>query len=75
MSLKPVYPKRFFFVDEPLNQAINLLETPESRCCELENYAAGTLHDGVSVAAVDNDGQFVGVVINGIAKREVSKQQ
>ncbi|XP_068628508.1 arylalkylamine N-acetyltransferase 1-like isoform X2 [Battus philenor] len=62
--------RRFFFRDEPLNQTINLLETPESRCLELEDYAASTLHDGVSVAAIDDNGDFVGVVINGIVKRE-----
>ncbi|CAH2041305.1 unnamed protein product, partial [Iphiclides podalirius] len=62
--------RRFFFRDEPLNQTINLLETPESRCFELEDYAASTLRDGVSVAAVDDNAQFVGVVINGLVRRD-----
>ncbi|CAG4953125.1 arylalkylamine N-acetyltransferase 1-like [Colias croceus] len=62
--------RRYFFRDEPLNQTINLLETPESRCFELEDYAASTLQDGVSIAVVDEDGKFVGMVINGIAKRD-----
>ncbi|CAK1582649.1 unnamed protein product [Parnassius mnemosyne] len=62
--------RRFFFRDEPLNKTINLLETPQSRCMELEEYAASTLRDGVSVAAVDGNGEFVGLVINGLARRE-----
>ncbi|XP_072930919.1 arylalkylamine N-acetyltransferase 1-like [Epargyreus clarus] len=62
--------RRFFFRDEPLNQAINLIETPESRCFELEDYAASTLDDGASVAAVDDNGELVGIVINGIARRD-----
>lgn len=62
--------RRFFFLDEPLNQTINLLETPESRCYELEDYAASSLADGVSVAAVDKNGDFVGIVINGLSRRD-----
>ncbi|XP_047533907.1 arylalkylamine N-acetyltransferase 1 isoform X1 [Vanessa atalanta] len=62
--------RRFFFRDEPLNLTINLLETPESRCIELEDYASSTLSDGASVAAIDENGDFVGMVINGIVKRE-----
>lgn len=54
-----------------MNLAVNLLETPESRCDELEDYAASTLEDGVSVAAVDEKGEYVGVIINGIVRREV----
>ncbi|KAG6442464.1 dopamine N-acetyltransferase isoform X2 [Manduca sexta] len=64
------YLRRFFFRDEPMNLAVNLLETSESRCIELEDYAAGTLEDGVSVAAVDENGDFIGLIINGIARRK-----
>nr|ADD70323.1 arylalkylamine N-acetyltransferase type 1 protein [Bombyx mori]ADQ28098.1 arylalkylamine N-acetyltransferase short mutant [Bombyx mori] len=66
--------RRFFFRDEPMNLAVNLLETPESRCTELDDYAAATLSDGVSVAAVDENGDYVGVIINGIVRRETSGQ-
>ncbi|XP_032518102.1 arylalkylamine N-acetyltransferase 1-like isoform X1 [Danaus plexippus] len=62
--------RRFFFRDEPLNFTINLLETPESRCYELEDYTASSLADGASVAAVDENGEFVGMVINGVVRRE-----
>ncbi|VVC92355.1 unnamed protein product, partial [Leptidea sinapis] len=40
------------------------------RCYELEEYAASTLEDGVSTAVVDENGEFVGVVINGVVSRE-----
>lgn len=54
-----------------MNLAVNLLETPESRCMDLEDYAAATLDDEVSVAAVDENGDYVGLAINGIVRREV----
>lgn len=56
-----------------MNLAVDLLETPESRCMELEDYASTTLDEGVSVAAVAENGDFVGVIINGIVRREVCK--
>ncbi|CAG9101118.1 unnamed protein product [Plutella xylostella] len=62
--------RRFFFRDEPMNQAIQLLETPDSRCEELEEYAAATLDEEVSFAVVDDQGEFAGVIINGIVRRE-----
>ncbi|XP_048483400.1 arylalkylamine N-acetyltransferase 1-like [Plutella xylostella] len=62
--------RRFFFRDEPMNQAIQLLETPDSRCEELEDYAAATLDEEVSFAVVDDQGEFAGVIINGIVRRE-----
>ncbi|KAL4715760.1 hypothetical protein ACJJTC_006339 [Scirpophaga incertulas] len=61
---------RFFFRDEPMNSAVNLLETPESRCYELEEYSASSIDQGLSVVAVDDNGNFVGLVINGLVKRE-----
>jgi hypothetical protein len=66
---------RFFFRDEPMNLAVNLLETPESRCEELEDYSASTIDQGFSVAAVDDNGEFVGLVINGLVTREVRKKK
>ncbi|CAH2269176.1 jg1707 [Pararge aegeria aegeria] len=62
--------RRFFFLDEPLNQTINLLETPESRCFELEEYASSSLADDASIAAVDENGDYVGIVLNGVVRRE-----
>uniref|UniRef100_A0A1E1VZG3 aralkylamine N-acetyltransferase n=2 Tax=Pectinophora gossypiella TaxID=13191 RepID=A0A1E1VZG3_PECGO len=62
--------RRFFFRDEPMNRAVGLLETPQSRCEELEEYATSSLDDKVSIAAFDDDGQIVGVIINGIATRK-----
>lgn len=54
-----------------MNNAVKLLETPDSRCLELEEYAALTLDDEVSLAAVDERGEFVGLCINGIVTRKV----
>ncbi|KAM3960229.1 arylalkylamine N-acetyltransferase [Aphomia sociella] len=62
--------RNFFFLDEPMNLAVNLLETPDSRCIELEEYSASSISEGLSIAAVDEKGEFVGVIINGLAKRE-----
>lgn len=62
--------RKFFFRDEPMNLAVNLLETPDSQCLQLEEYAASTLEDGASLAAVDENGDYIGVIVNGIAKRE-----
>ncbi|KAI5643304.1 hypothetical protein NE865_04722 [Phthorimaea operculella] len=62
--------RRFFFRDEPMNLAVQLLETPESRCQELEDYAVSSLEEEVSVAAYDDQGEMVGVILNGIARRE-----
>ncbi|XP_053608968.1 uncharacterized protein LOC128674472 [Plodia interpunctella] len=62
--------RRFFFQDEPMNLAVNLLETPNSRCEELEEYSASTLEQGLSLATVDEHGQIVGVILNGLARRE-----
>ncbi|RVE51340.1 hypothetical protein evm_004020 [Chilo suppressalis] len=61
---------RFFFRDEPMNKAVNLLETAESRCEELEEYSASTVDQGFSVAAMDETGKMVGLVINGLVRRE-----
>ncbi|KAL0878957.1 hypothetical protein ABMA27_003947 [Loxostege sticticalis] len=62
--------RRFFFRDEPMNQAVNLLETPDSRCPELEEYSASSIGQGYSVVAVDDNGDFVGLIINGLVKKE-----
>ncbi|CAH0400210.1 unnamed protein product [Chilo suppressalis] len=40
--------QKFFFRDEPMNKAVNLLETAESRCEELEEYSASTVDQGFS---------------------------
>ncbi|XP_047028280.1 arylalkylamine N-acetyltransferase 1-like [Helicoverpa zea] len=61
--------RRFFFRDEPMNVAVKLIESPTSRCHELEEYAASSLDQGVSVAAVDDNGEFVGVIINALIHR------
>ncbi|VVC92356.1 unnamed protein product [Leptidea sinapis] len=55
--------RRTFFIDEPLNKAIGLCE-PDG-CPELEDYCLKTL-PGLSHKALDEDGNIVGVLINGV---------
>ncbi|XP_059062791.1 uncharacterized protein LOC131855533 [Achroia grisella] len=62
--------RNFFFLDEPMNRAVNLLETPESRCIELEEYSSSSIVQELSVAAVDEKGEFIGIIINGLVRRE-----
>lgn len=57
-----------------MNRAVELLETPDSRCPELEDYASSSLSDDVSIAAFDDLGEMVGVVVNGVVTREVGKR-
>lgn len=56
--------RRTFYVDEPLNQAIALNET--SLCTELDDYCSHSLLEGLSFKAMDNEGNIVGVMINGV---------
>lgn len=61
-----------FFKDEPLNIAIGLLQDGQ-RCYELEDYCTIPLSQGVSLAAVNEANEIVGVCINNINyRRETS---
>lgn len=60
--------RRFFFQDEPLNVDVKLLEK-EPTCKELEEYSLKCIKDGVSVMAVNDNGDIVGVCLNGIVNR------
>lgn len=55
-----------------MNRAVNLIETPESRCLELEEYITRSLQENISVAAFDDNDEIVGVIINGISRKNVS---
>lgn len=54
-----------FFKDEPLNIAVGLLQEGQ-RCHELEDYCTMPLSQGVSLAAVNEANEIVGVCINNI---------
>lgn len=53
--------KTFFFRDEPLNVNLRLIEHPEYRCKELEEYSIKCLKDNLSLMAVTNSGKIIGV--------------
>lgn len=60
--------RKFFFLDEPLNLDVKLLET-EPTCKELEAYSIKSIKDGLSLMAVSDSGNIVGVCLNGSANR------
>lgn len=58
--------RRFFFRDEPLNQAIKLIpEGEDSTCIELEEYSLSSIDDHLSLMAVSSTGAIIGVLLNG----------
>ncbi|XP_054736531.1 arylalkylamine N-acetyltransferase 1 [Anastrepha obliqua] len=56
--------RRFFFKDEPLNKFLNLGDCPE-----LEEYTLKCVKDNCSFKAVHNNGELIGVFLNGLLKR------
>lgn len=60
-----------FFKDEPLNIAVGI--SSANRCRELEDYCTMPLSQGVSLAAVNDQNQILGLTINSVIyKREAS---
>ncbi|KAK7789710.1 hypothetical protein R5R35_012310 [Gryllus longicercus] len=59
--------KRFFFRDEPLNVAVQLLGPRHDQpCVPLEEYCAEALQEPLSIAAVaPGSGELLGVCLNG----------
>lgn len=57
-----------FFADEPLNKAVKLCRKGEGHV-ELERHSLSTLGANLSVMAVDERNQVVGVALNGVLKR------
>lgn len=66
---------RFFFRDEPLNVEKNLLETPEARCPELEEYSVKSIEEGCSLMAIDADGEIVGITVNGVQNKDDPEEE
>ncbi|XP_039757177.1 uncharacterized protein LOC120631599 [Pararge aegeria] len=58
--------KRTFYIDEPLNLAVGLCPSETDPCPELDSYCTSSLHEGFSFKATDDDGNVVGVMINGV---------
>ncbi|KAF5294537.1 hypothetical protein FQR65_LT10729 [Abscondita terminalis] len=57
--------RKFFFKDEPLNIAVNLIENENSRCLELEEFSLKCLKSGLSLMAITPKGEVIGVCLNG----------
>lgn len=61
--------RRYFFKDEPLNVALNLLE--ENKTCDaLENFSLKSIYEGVSLMTTNEEGEIIAVCINGILNRD-----
>lgn len=61
--------RSYFFLDEPLNIAVGLLDEPGSVCHELEQYCKESITDGVSLMAFSPSDELIGVSICGIMRR------
>ncbi|XP_067629663.1 arylalkylamine N-acetyltransferase 1 isoform X2 [Eurosta solidaginis] len=56
--------RKFFFKDEPLNTFLDL-----GHCPELEEYSLKCIKDNCSFKAVHNNGELIGVFLNGLLRR------
>ncbi|KAF9806327.1 hypothetical protein SFRURICE_001182 [Spodoptera frugiperda] len=56
--------RKYFLRDEPMSQAVKLINGPNDRCMEAEKSVASAIDEGFSVTAVDENEELVGVVIN-----------
>ncbi|XP_025423942.1 dopamine N-acetyltransferase-like isoform X2 [Sipha flava] len=66
--------KKFFFRDEPLNVAIQLLEEIDS-ATKLEKYCIGYLKYGMTFMAVSQAGDIMGVILNNIMHRNEEEEE
>ncbi|RVE51339.1 hypothetical protein evm_004019 [Chilo suppressalis] len=57
--------KKTFYVDEPLNEAVELWNENQP-CEELDEYCVSSLLKGYSFKAVDKQGNIVGAMISGV---------
>ncbi|KAM3960216.1 arylalkylamine N-acetyltransferase 1 [Aphomia sociella] len=57
--------QKTFYIDEPLNETVELCSTGTS-CPELDEYCTHSLLEGLSFKAIDGEGNIIGVLINGI---------
>ncbi|XP_026752553.1 arylalkylamine N-acetyltransferase 1-like [Galleria mellonella] len=58
--------KKTFYIDEPLNEAVELCDE-NGICPELDEYCTHSLLEGLSFKAIDQDDNIVGVIINGVS--------
>ncbi|KAK5643352.1 hypothetical protein RI129_007197 [Pyrocoelia pectoralis] len=67
--------RKYFFRDEPLNLAVKLIESPDSRCIELEEYSLKSIKEGNSIMAVTPCGKIVGVCLNGLINGKDTEEE
>ncbi|KAF2901478.1 hypothetical protein ILUMI_04703 [Ignelater luminosus] len=70
-----VFLRKFFFRDEPLNTSIQLIESENAVCMELEEFSLKSLYEGISLIATTTSGKIVGVCLNGILKRDDPEEE
>ncbi|KAF5282072.1 hypothetical protein FQA39_LY00597 [Lamprigera yunnana] len=61
--------RKFFFKDEPLNVAVNLLDQ-NLTCEELETYSVKSIHEGTSLMAITNSNEIIAVSLNSTIKSD-----
>ncbi|KAB0799471.1 hypothetical protein PPYR_07351 [Photinus pyralis] len=62
--------KKNFFLDEPLNDYVKLIEFKDSTCEELEQFCKEKIHEKNSVMAITPSGQILGVSLNGTLEED-----
>lgn len=67
--------RKFFFKDEPLNVAVQLIEYENSTCAELEKYSLKSIKEGTSLMAVTNSNHVIGVCLNGTIINSTSDEE
>ncbi|KAF5294536.1 hypothetical protein FQR65_LT10728 [Abscondita terminalis] len=68
--------RKFFFKDEPLNIAVELTNSENSCCEELENYSLKIVNEGTSLMAITSSNHIIGVCLNAtINKDETDDEQ
>ncbi|KAF5282074.1 hypothetical protein FQA39_LY00599 [Lamprigera yunnana] len=66
--------RKYFFIDEPLNKSINLIDSEDSNCPGLENYCKKCMVNGISYIAVTNAGEVVSVCLSNIENLEEEEE-
>ncbi|XP_022826742.1 uncharacterized protein LOC111356567 [Spodoptera litura] len=62
--------RKYFLRDEPMSQAVKLINGPDDRCVEAEQSVSSAIDEGFSLSAVDENEELVGVVINATMHRD-----
>lgn len=61
---------KFFFLDEPLNVSLKMLDGPNDRCLELEHFCLKSLYQHVSVMAVNDKSEIIGLMLGEVVHKD-----